>query len=94
MIIDHGASRDAKSVGLWFDTQVMHHWRKATLKRRVAAWEAEKKAMEEWESVAKEERGPKPPMPSKQEPAFEVLYVKGSTHGMGQQMSEPGNDGR
>ena len=89
MVIAHGASGDGKSVALWMDTQIMHFWRKKTLKRLKKTWQATKDAHDAWEEEGK--KGPEPAKPGP-EPTVEALYDKGSVHGMGQQMAE--NSGR
>ncbi|CAK0865173.1 unnamed protein product [Prorocentrum cordatum] len=89
MINAHGASGDGKSVALWFDTQVMHYWRKKNLEPRLEEWKDRKDAYDEWKANG---RDPSEAVPEPgPEPAWEKLYDSGSMVGLGVQMK--GNDG-
>ena len=59
----------------------------------VARNRSKKNEQKTWQDLPKDTRGPEPPAPGK-EPNMDPLYVKGSTSGMGQLMSEERNEGR
>lgn len=80
-----GASGDGKSVPLWFTTQVCHYFKKWKYQKAKAAWDDAKERHDRWKE---DKQGVEPPHPGKEPKEEEEVYDGGSTHGLGQQMSE------
>ena len=88
-VIATGASGDGKSIGVWFQTQCMHYFRKQLLKQRDEQIAAAEESHRAWEESGKE--GSEPVIPCDKS-SLEELYDGGSILGLGMQMSE--NHGR